>query len=354
MTRIGFYFIPIFLILLLLPACTRYEQYPPGTVIDIKDESSAILELENVNVSPPASDGDEITEYLVGAGDVLAINVPGLIDTHGSSEKTQNFQGFRVSSSGKIILPLIGAVNVGGKNVEEIQSLLVESFKKYIKKPMVTIEIRDFKSQPLYLLGQFNDPGLHFLDRPTSLLHGISMGKGLQEKANLRGARLLRNEELLPVDIYHLLYNNDLRQNVQLKPGDTIYVPGSEDQQAYVFGAVGNPGPVPFVNGRLNLLQAASSAGVGLLNNRGESYDGEHVRIIRSLTPTSGQLMVVNFSKMMDGAAMPLPLMDGDIVFVPKTPLGSWNETINQLLPSLQLISNTLQPFVQIEYLRDR
>jgi polysaccharide export outer membrane protein len=340
-------------VLFTFPACTRYEPYPSGSVLEINDDSSAILELQDVKVPPPSLDDAVITEYLVGAGDVLQINVPGLIDTYGSSEKTQNFQGFRVSSSGKIVLPLVGAVEVAGLTAEQIQTVLIERLKTYIKKPIVTIEIREFKSQPLYLLGNFNEPGLHFLDRPTSLLHGISMGNGLNDKANLRGARLLRAERLMPVDIYHLLYNNDLRQNVQLRSGDTIYVPGSEEQQVYVFGAVGSPGPVPMVNGRLNLLQALSTANLGNYANRGEPYDEEHVRVIRSLSPTHGQLMVIDLSRMMDGYAMPMPLMDGDIVFIPKTKVGNWNEAINQLLPTLQLISGVLQPFVQIEYLKD-
>jgi len=336
--------------------CVRYEDLPPGTVVDINDTSSAILELQDVKVPPPTPEEDIIRDYQVGPGDVLTINVPGLIDSYGSSEKTQNFQGFRVSSSGKILLPLVGAVEVNGLTIEQIQQLLTREITKYIKKPMVTVEIREFKSQPLYLLGKFNKPGLHYMDRPTTVLHGISMGSGLNDTANLRSARLLRAERVQPVDIYHLLYNNDLRQNVQLRPGDTIFVPGNEEQQVFVFGAVSKPGPVPMVNGRLNLLQALSSTGVGSYGVGGDMrypYDPEKVRIIRSLSPTQGQLMVVDLGKMMNGYAMPMPLMNGDIVYVPTTPAGTWNETISQILPSLQLISGILQPFVQIEYLQD-
>jgi polysaccharide export outer membrane protein len=344
------------LLLIALQGCNRYAQYDAGTVREIKGVSSAIVEQQDVKVSlPETSEDEEITEYRVGPGDVLVINVPGLIDTGwGDPERTQNVQGFRISSSGKIILPLAGPVEVSGLTVEEIQTLLVEKLVKYIKKPMVTVEIREFKSQPLYLLGQFNQPGLYFLDRPTSLLHGLSMGKGPHAKGNLRGARLLRGERLMPVDIYHLLHNNDLHQNVQLRPGDTIYVPGNEDQRVYVFGAVGKPGSVPLVNGRLNLLQAVTIADVGRHENyRQQAYDGEHVRIIRSFSPTQGQLMVVNLSSMLNGLTMPLPLMDGDIIYIPKTPLGNWNEVMNELLPTLQVIAGTLQPFVQIKYLED-
>ena len=335
-----------------LSGCVRYEELPPGTVRDIND-SSAILELQEVEVPPPTPEAEVITEYRVGPGDVLTINVPGLIDSYGNDEKTQNYQGFRVSSSGRILLPLLGAVDVNGQTVEEIQSRLTNEIKTYIKKPMVTVEIREFKSQPLYLLGKFNKPGLHYMDRPTNVLHGISMGSGLNETANLRGARLLRSERIQPVDIYHLLYNNDLRQNVQLRPGDTIFVPGNEEQQVFVFGQVDSPGPVQMVNGRLNILQALSTASIGSGSNKNYPYDHQRVRIIRSLSPTQGQLMVVDIGKMIDGYAMPMPLMNGDIIYVPTTATGTWNETISQILPSLQLISGILQPFVQIEYLQD-
>ena len=340
-----------------LSGCVRYEELPPGTVRDINDSSSAILELQEVKVPPPTPEAEVITEYRVGPGDVLTINVPGLIDTHGNnSEKTQNYSGFRVSSSGRILLPLVGAIDVNGQTIEEIQALLTQEIKTYIKKPMVTVEIREFKSQPLYLLGKFNQPGLHYMDRPTNVMHGISMGSGLHETANLRSARLLRSERVQPVDIYNLLYNNDLRQNVQLRSGDTIFVPGNEEQQVFVFGEVGKPGPVQMVNGRLNLLQALSSADIGNSGSGGDRrypYDHERVRIIRSLSPTHGQLMVVDMSKMLDGHVMPMPMMNGDIVFVPTTDVGNWNEAISQILPSLQLISGTLQPFVQIKYLND-
>ncbi len=210
------------------------------------------------------------------------------------------------------------------------------------------MEIIDFKSQPLYLLGQFNAPGLHYLDRPTQLLHGLALGNGLNTAANLRGARLVRNDRIQPVDIYELLHNNDLKQNIQLRSGDTIYVPGNEDQRVFVFGAVGKSGMVPMVNGRLNLVQALTAAAIDQ-----KPYDHNQIRIIRSLSQTKGQLMVVDLGKVMNGQAMPMSLMDGDIVYVPKTKLGGWNEELQEILPSLQAVGAILQPFVQIKYLKN-
>ncbi|MDT8441098.1 MAG: polysaccharide biosynthesis/export family protein [Desulfuromonadales bacterium] len=344
------------LVVMQLTACVRYEEFPPGTVLDIEDRSSAILELQEVRVPPPTADDERIIDYRVGPGDVLHINIPGLIDQGGTDDKAQNYRGFRISAKGMILLPLIGAVEVNGLTVEEIQATLTEKVSIYLKKPMVSVEIREFKSQPLYLLGKFRKAGLHYLDRPTNLLHGLALGNGLEESADLRSARVLRDHRVMPVDVYQLLHNNDTRQNIQLRPGDTIFVPGNEDQQVFVFGAVGTAGPVTMKNGRLNLLQALTSANVGSSGAGGDRrypYDHEQIRIIRSLSPTRGQLMVVDLGRMMNGQVLPMPLMNGDIIFVPETPVATWNEAISQLLPTLQLISGLLQPFVQIEYLRD-
>lgn len=345
--------IAMLLLALFLGGCSRYELYAPGTVVDIKDDYSAILEQENIVVEPEAVE-EIITEYRIGAGDVLSVIVPGLYGRNGDNGRYRNEQGeetlgtFRVYSSGKILLPLVGGVEVVGLTVEEIQLKLIDVFAEYINKPVVSVEIVEFKSQPLYLLGKFNQPGLYYLDRPTSLLHGIALGSGLSDTANLRGARLVRSDRVQPVDIYQLLYNNDLKQNVQLRPGDTIYVPDDEEQLVFVFGAVTNPGPVAMANGRLNILQALSSAGLD-----GKPYDHEHLRIIRSLSPTRGQLLTLDLGRVVNGQALPMALMDGDIVYVPKTPMGGWNEVMSEILPTFQAFGAVMQPFVQIKFLSD-
>jgi polysaccharide export outer membrane protein len=330
---------------LALAGCAKYSDLPAGTVKKII--STPIVEQEVVSI-PPLAPGEEAEgfEYRVGPGDVLVIRVPGLVGE--TTKEGERPLGFRVYSSGKILLPLAGGVKVAGLTVEEIQEQLQEVFSTYLKKPAVTVEIGEFKSQPLYLLGKFNEPGVKYLDRPINLIQGIVLGGGLNDSANLRGARLVRDDKILPVDIYDLLYNNDLRQNIRLRANDTIYVPGNEQQNVFVFGAVGTEGPVPMLNGRLSLMQALTTAG---LSDGG--YDHQHVRIIRSYSPTRGQLMVADLGRIMNGDAMPFPLADGDIVYVPRGGVGDWNQTLKDLLPTLQTVSSILQPFVQIKFLTD-
>jgi polysaccharide export outer membrane protein len=210
------------------------------------------------------------------------------------------------------------------------------------------VEVAEYRSQPLYLLGQFKQAGTYYLDRPYTLLQGVSMGGGLLDTANLRSARLIRNNHTLPVDLYGILQEGDCRMNVWLQPGDTIFVPDDKNQNVFVFGAVKRPGPVAMPNGQLYLGQALASAELNEI--RGNI---RHVRIIRSLSATKGQLLVVDLDQVLHGQTLPFSLREGDIIYVPRSGVGNWNEALNELVPSLQAVSAVLQPFVQIKFLRE-
>jgi polysaccharide export outer membrane protein len=74
------------------------------------------------------------------------------------------------------------------------------------------------------------------------------------------------------------------------------------------------------------------------------------IHIIRA-RGQSAQFMIVDARAIMEGQAAPFALEPGDIVFVPPTPVASWNQVLLQILPSLQVISGVLNPFVQVRYL---
>ncbi len=63
--------------------------------------------------------------------------------------------------------------------------------------------------------------------------------------------------------------------------------------------------------------------------------------------------MVVNMEKILIGESPDLPLQAGDIIYVPQGPLADWNDAIALIAPTIGLISGTLEPFVQVKFLRD-
>jgi polysaccharide biosynthesis/export protein len=210
------------------------------------------------------------------------------------------------------------------------------------------VEVAEYKSKPLYLLGSFKLAGTYYMDRPLNLAQGLALGSGPDPSADMRGAKLTRAGKIVPVDIQELLARGDEQQNIWLKAGDTIYIPDSRNQQVFVFGAVRKPGLVPIPPGGLTLAQAIASTDL-----RDVGYDMKYVRIIRSLSATRGELIVVDFERILRGEALPFQLMGGDVVYVPKSNFGTWNDVINEILPTLQAISALLQPFVNIKFLTE-
>lgn len=312
-----------------------------------KPNVSPVVEQELVSIEDIVDREPPQPDYTIGPNDVVFISIFGKPEW-GSSVLTlsnPNMNGNRVDGSGNIYLPLVGKVNVNGLTVDQARLLLEEKYKYYLKNPSIVIEISEYKSKAIYLMGQFREPGTYYMDRPMKLLHGMSLGKGLVESANFRSARILREGRIMPVDVYRLLREGDVSQNVWLRQGDVIYVPDLRDQNVFVIGAVKKPGAVPLVS-RMTLLQALAEAGF----DETLSYS-RYIRIIRSFSPTRGALIVLDLKKIVEGETLDFELMEDDVIYIAKSPIGTWNVALNEIIPSLQAISSLLTPFVQIKFL---
>jgi polysaccharide export outer membrane protein len=338
----------IFFSLLVLSGCAKYETLPSGTVVQV---SSPIVSSEQLTVPAPAPGdiaGD--IEFRIGLGDVLSVSSPQITQAPRiAADGTTQQPGYRVYSSGKVFLPLVGGVQVSGLTIDEVQEKLQKEYKRFIKNPSINVAVAEFKSQPVYFLGKLANPGVQYLDRPVTLIQGFAMVGGIDPQADLRGARVVRENRILPIDIYQLMFNNDLRHNVQLRANDTVYIPGNERQSVFLFGAVEKQGQLAMQSSRLSLLQALTMSGLGPESLRDQS----NVRIIRSHSTTSGEMIVVDVSRMITGQALDLPLQNGDVIYVPRSGIANWNQAVNDVLPSIQAVGAVLQPFVQLKYLMD-
>ncbi|MDD4192809.1 MAG: hypothetical protein PHI28_15845, partial [Mangrovibacterium sp.] len=211
------------------------------------------------------------------------------------------------------------------------------------------VEVVEYKSKPLYILGQFKSTGVFYMDRPFNVLQGLALGGGYDlASANPKSARIIRDNRVLPVDVYELLMRADQSQNVWLKPGDTIFMPDNKNQVVFVFGA-GKGLSIPLPSAGMNLLQAIAMAGFQEIG-----YHSRRVFLIRSLSATRGQLMVVDVDMMVRGDALPLELYEGDVIYMPKSAMTSWNEAVSEILPTLQAFGAIISPFVQLKYLFDK
>jgi len=322
-------------------------QQPGSTPLSASEGGSPIVDLQNVTV-PSLQESPPPIDYVVGPGDIIMVEVLGAPEFSSVMSTTSTYRGSRVDGNGFIQMPTLGLVRVGGLSLAQIRDHIQNLLKEYFKDPSVVIEVSEYKSYPIYILGQFKNTGVFYMDRRYNVMQGLALGGGFDvASANPRAARIIRDKRVLPVDVYELLMNADQTQNVWLKPGDTIFMPDKKNQNVVVFGQ--GPGiSIPLPDTGMNILQAVGIAGLKKV-----AFHGQQVHLIRSLSPTRGQLMIVDIEAILAGEAMPLSLCDGDVIYIPKAGITSWNEAISEILPSLQAFGAILSPFVQLKYLFD-
>jgi len=130
-------------------------------------------------LSPAAAD------YRIGSQDMLEINVFGI------EELKRDVQ---VDSGGKVILPLVGQMQAGGRTPGEFARDLETALKaKYMKNPQVIVTVKNAQSQRVTIDGAVNKPGVYPLSGPTTLLQAISLGGGPDQKlANVKKVAVFR------------------------------------------------------------------------------------------------------------------------------------------------------------------
>ncbi len=332
-----------------LAGCDPVPKSPPNVIASLPQ--SAILSSQTETLTPDelrtVSETHANLAYILGPDDVIQTQV--YLHPELSISNTGGSAGALITSDGTVGLPLVGNIHLGGLTLAQAQSALTTAYSVYISNPKVSIQIESPQSLRYYLLGAFASPGIKYPVHQLTLLEALALGGSVDlANADLYQAYVAQGSVKLPVDLYSLLVDGDLSQNIPLAPSDAIVIPSSQNENAYLFGAVGKPGPVQFVSGALSLLQALASSGMDLTSYTNAQVSRIH--IIRS-RGRSAQFMIVDARAIMEGRAAAFALEPGDIVFVPPTAVASWNQVLTQILPSLQVISEALSPFVSLRYL---
>jgi polysaccharide export outer membrane protein len=327
-----------------------------SAVVSSNATSSAVVSTQTQSLTPAeiaqVMATDKSGAYILGPNDVLGLTVymhPELGVPPGTANGVSGLPGAVITGDGFVSLPLIGNVQLGGMTIAQAQAALIADYSVYIKHPQVSLELIKAESLRYYLLGTFTSPGVKFPGHELPLLEALALGGSVDlPNADLYQAYVAQGAVKLPVDLHALLVDGDLSQNITLASGDSIVVPSAAAEKAYVFGAVGKPGAADFNSGSLSLLGALSDAGMDLKDYTDARLT--QVRVIRA-HGASAQFFVIDATRIMAGQAASFDLLPGDIVFVPPTLVATWNEVLQQLIPSLQTASLALQPFVSIRYL---
>jgi len=273
---------------------------------------------------PPIVPPITIKDYILGPEDLLDISVWN----HKDLDRI-----VPIRPDGKISYPLIGDVQASGLTVVQLRDSITEKLAEFVRNPQVTVIVKEFNSKKVYLLGQVTKPGLYRLRAEVTLLEALSMAEGFTKDADLTGAYLSRNNQVLPVSFRDLLVKGDMAQNVIIQPNDVIFIPSVLENRVYVLGEVRSPGAFE-IRGDLSLIEAISRAGDFTI-----AAVKDEVKIIRG-DLKAPEIMTVDMKEVLKGdLARNIPLKPGDIIYVPPTRLAQWNRFVEQLLPTIIAIN---------------
>jgi len=118
------------------------------------------------------------------------------------------------------------------------------------------------------------------------------------------------------------------------------------NKRAYVIGEVNQPGEVPLLNERLTLLQILAKAG-----DMTDSANRSSILILKNGQLSKIHSKIVNLTDANAIVTANLMIEPNDIVYVMPNGMKAFNTKVNEISPVFQLISNILQPFVNIKFL---
>lgn len=156
-----------------------------------------------------------------------------------------------VRPDGRISLQLIDEVLAVGMTPAELTKELVERYSVELRQPAVTVIVRAFGAQLVFVDGEVGRPGLVPIIGVTTVLQAIAQAGGLKPSARESEVLIIRRGESAPVTVSVNLKNarrDDLAQNITLAPFDIVFVPRSRvaDVNAWVDQYIRQNIPIPF------------------------------------------------------------------------------------------------------------
>ncbi len=301
----------------------------------IREGKFSILQMEGKEYAPLSPDLLQEYQDKINEGDILQIAIyhPTRCDLAAAIQLIGQSVGYAVTD-GKIQLPDLESLEVKGLSLSEARLKIQEHYRGQIKDIDVFISYKERKQKKIELAGLVQESQIP-VNGTLRLFETLAKAK-VPTNANLFKSYVIRENRILPVDLYKLLKEGDMSQNIVMQGGDKIYIADTAASTLMVLGEVGQEKVVNVPDGFMTLRKAIAEAG-GIAQTGDRSY----IQIIRGniLNPKIYTLHWEHVVRLPNDSLLLIP---GDIVYVAATPITEWNRFVNQLLPTfiaLDLIS---------------
>jgi polysaccharide biosynthesis/export protein len=331
----------------------------------------------NIQLDPNLSNVNK-ADYVLGPGDQLQLNMYG---------QTDLFSGpSTVLVDGTISLPFVGQVPVAGKTVKEVEASITELYKRYFKRPYITIVLAKPRQLTLAVSGEVAKPGTYpftGIDQIPTVSQLLKLSGGVTPSADLRRVQVRRSKfgapgvyENVSVNLMKLIQEGDISQDIRMRDGDIVFVPvatqpsladfaaaadssfaatNTEPLSIAVIGEVFRPGPYTVQASNTVIGEAGTQGTTSGANGRNLPTVSQAVQLaggikpeadvrkiqVRRITRTGDeQLLSVDLWKLLveGDIRQDIPLQKGDTIVISKA-------TVPLTAEEQQFLSNaTLSP----------
>ncbi len=165
----------------------------------------------------PVSDIPIPSEYIVGPGDSLSIQLYG---------KETGSYNLTVNRQGNIDIPQLGPINVAGQNFSEVKKLISSNIQERKIGVKSNISMGELRSIRVFVLGEAYRAASYTLSSLATVTQAIYAAGGINEIGSLRNIQVKRRGKVVAtLDLYQLLLAGDTSGDVSLMAGDVVFIP---------------------------------------------------------------------------------------------------------------------------------
>ena len=220
----------------------------------------------------------------------------------------------------------LGPIAVTSLTLEQASQKIEEAYTREIRDVQIFLGYKDRLERKVELAGLVSTSAIP-VDGKIRLFETLAKAK-VPPQANLFKSYVIHDEVILPVDLYKLIKEGDMTQNIVMHGGDKIYIADPSASTLMVLGEVGKEKLVDVPDGFMTIRQALAAAG-GIPFTGNKSY----IQVIRG-NIMNPKIYTLSWDHVIHLPSESLLLIPGDIVYVAATPITEWNRFMTQLLPT--------------------
>jgi protein involved in polysaccharide export with SLBB domain len=277
---------------------TEFQKFVAGTTGEVLPIFGASLFRNVPSTFAPVEQIPVTPDYIIGPDDELRIRVWGQVNFNAD---------VRVDRSGSVYLPQVGAIHVAGLPFSSLEQHLRSEIGRVYRNFDLTVDAGQLRSIQIFVVGQARRPGSYTVSSLSTLVNALFSSGGPSTQGSLRHILLKRQgKTITDFDLYDLIVNGDKSKDVQLLPGDVIFIPPPGPQVALT-GSVRHPAIYELRDDNTTLQQLLANAG-----GTSTIASGSRISIERIQDHNAREAMEVAF----DNTGLATTLRDGDLLRV--------------------------------------